>query len=230
MFRLESQENPLAMLIGAAGNTYFQNQLQQQKETKEAQQLEKGLAGLNNESSPMDWFRAINRLPENMRDNALKFYDIVSNKENAVQKRAAETEKEIRTKQDKATEAAAKEEKEAEESAILGKLARGEKITPDEEKKLSPASQRSRLTASEKRLEKNEQETLKANEQISHAKGDLQQIKKGRELARATSGIGAAKLLNPLGSAEASELESIGFGLIESFMPTLNPRGTKSIE
>jgi len=77
MFRLEAQENPLDMLVAGSASAYAQKKISQNAEQQDIQKMDTALSGLNEQSSTMDWVKAINRAPEKYQDKLFKIQENV---------------------------------------------------------------------------------------------------------------------------------------------------------
>jgi hypothetical protein len=136
MFRIESTPNPLDALVAGTGSNFVQNKLAQQAEQAELQKVDRATTGLNENSSDIDWLKAINRAPKNSQESLLKIHENISKgkKEGAVRQAAEEK----RTAKEAAI--TAKEEKiQQEESERSKQLAKKYGLSEEDIEGLKPA-------------------------------------------------------------------------------------------
>lgn len=118
MFTVPGQQNPLEMLVAHTGSNLVQNKLAQNAEMARAKKFADATAGLNENSSSLDWLKTLNNVPKEDQSAFLKIYENIS---------------EAKKFQAKGQETAAKEEQ-----AKTQKLKRNEEIAKKYNVKLTP--------------------------------------------------------------------------------------------
>lgn len=78
MFRIESTPNPLDALVAGTGTAFVQNKLAQQAEQQRMQKFQRATQGLDENSSDISWFKALNNVPKEDRADFLKIHENVS--------------------------------------------------------------------------------------------------------------------------------------------------------
>ncbi len=94
MFRIESTPNPLDALVAGTGTAFVQNKLAQQAEQQRLNKFQKATAGLDENSSDIQWLNALNNVPKENQEAFLKIHDNVARgkKEGAARQASADKE------------------------------------------------------------------------------------------------------------------------------------------
>jgi len=101
MFRIESTSNPLDALVAGTGSAFVQNKLAQQAEQQRMKKFERATQGLDENSSDIQWLKALNNVPKEDQANFLKIHENIAkgkkegaNRQAAVDKEAKASEEE----------------------------------------------------------------------------------------------------------------------------------------
>lgn len=86
MFTLRSQPNALANFAGAAAQRFSEHEAENYGLRQKSERVMNALQGLDENSSPLDWFRAISSAPEDIQSSLWKGYEQVQNKEKSLKK------------------------------------------------------------------------------------------------------------------------------------------------
>lgn len=96
MFTIPGQENPLDLLISYTGSSLVQNKLAQNAEMDRMKKIERATSGLNENSSDIDWLKALNNIPREDQASFLKIHENIAKgrkAERKVQETKAEKDK-----------------------------------------------------------------------------------------------------------------------------------------
>ena len=92
MFRIESTPNPLDSLVADTASGYVQRKLAQGAEQERMKKFEKATAGLNENSSDIQWLNALNNVPKENQEAFLKIHENIA-KGKKSQRKADDKEK-----------------------------------------------------------------------------------------------------------------------------------------
>lgn len=91
MFTVPSQENPLDMLVAHTGSALVQNQLAKLSEQQYMQKVERATAGLDENSSDLDWAKAIINAPKEAQPSLIQIHgNVAKGKQQKLATRKAE--------------------------------------------------------------------------------------------------------------------------------------------
>ncbi len=97
MFTIESKPNPLSKLVESTASGFVQNKLAKQAEQERMQKFERATQGLDENSSDISWFKALNNVPREDRADFLKIHENIAKgkKEGATRQAAADKEAKV---------------------------------------------------------------------------------------------------------------------------------------
>ncbi len=78
MFTVPDQENPLDLLIAHTGTSLVQNKLAKNAEMDRMKKIERATSGLNENSSDIEWLKALNNIPRDDQQAFLKIHENVA--------------------------------------------------------------------------------------------------------------------------------------------------------
>jgi hypothetical protein len=100
MFTVPGQQNPLEMLVAHTGSSLVQNKLAQNAEMDRAKKFADATAGLNENSSSLDWLKTLNNVPKEDQGAFLKIYDNISEAKKGQAKQQADVDTKAKTAQE----------------------------------------------------------------------------------------------------------------------------------